>query len=628
MVKKKKQVKTFTGSEWTFKSIDEGWNIINNLAKKYNWEGYPVQFEVVSSEQMLDAYSSHGMPEMYAHWSFGKDFYYNQHDYEHGHSSLAYELIINTNPTICYIMEDNTQMMQLLVTAHAAVGHNHFFKHNYLFKEWTEPEYIISYLKYAKKFIANCEVNYGEQRVELLLDAAHALEMHSIDKYKRRTASSKELKDKEDKRDQNIFETYSKEIHGDFKSHKDTQTTTKSGILKEENLLLFIANNSPVLEDWEKEILKIKCNISQYFYPAMQTKMLNEGFASFVHHTLMTDLYDAGHIDDDYMFEFFHSHSSVLYQPNFNKDYMSQTLFYINPYSLGFNLFQEIKRICEKPTEEDLEFCPQFCNTNWVETVNYVVENYKDETAILEFLTPNLIRKLKLFNLETTAWSNEYTIAATHTNKDHDEIRKKLSRQFNLFSMVPDVECWATGNIKKELLTLNLEIRTFLNNSLDKEYLDAIVQYLQFLWGPQIEITHRSSNGNVLWSDSYDSKYTIKPRVTVTQPQATLSPNSVVITNAAQLHTYFLGWNVFVNPKLKLCIQIPGGIPYDLEHGTSKCRGAHIAHGKFGVPECETVHGDCFVSLLQTYNPNPMAIGTQQVGGVTLSNGRWIQVIP
>ena len=101
---------------------------------------YPNQVEVISTEQMLDAYSSIGMPLMYRHWSFGKHFARDETAYRKGHAGLAYEIVINSNPCISYNMEDNTMPMQALVMAHAAFGHNHFFKNNYLFRQWTEPD--------------------------------------------------------------------------------------------------------------------------------------------------------------------------------------------------------------------------------------------------------------------------------------------------------------------------------------------------------------------------------------------------------------------------------------------------------------------------------------------------------
>ena len=122
---------------------------------------YPNQLEIISSEQMLDAYSSVGMPLMYRHWSFGKHFLYQEHLYRKGRRGLAYELVINSNPCIVYLMEENTMALQALVTAHAAFGHNHFFKNNYLFRQWTDASAILSYLDFAKSYIARCEERHG-----------------------------------------------------------------------------------------------------------------------------------------------------------------------------------------------------------------------------------------------------------------------------------------------------------------------------------------------------------------------------------------------------------------------------------------------------------------------------------
>ena len=115
---------------------------------------YPVQIEVITSEQMLDAYASVGLPLMYRHWSFGKRFAYHETLYRKGLQGLAYEIVINSNPCICYIMEENSMTMQTLVMAHAAFGHNHFFKNNYLFRQWTDANGILDYLSFARDYVA------------------------------------------------------------------------------------------------------------------------------------------------------------------------------------------------------------------------------------------------------------------------------------------------------------------------------------------------------------------------------------------------------------------------------------------------------------------------------------------
>jgi stage V sporulation protein R len=87
---------------------------------------------------MMDAYASVGMPVNYRHWSYGKEFIATEKNYKRGHMGLAYEIVINSNPCISYLMEENTMAMQALVIAHAAYGHNSFFKGNYLFRMWTD----------------------------------------------------------------------------------------------------------------------------------------------------------------------------------------------------------------------------------------------------------------------------------------------------------------------------------------------------------------------------------------------------------------------------------------------------------------------------------------------------------
>jgi spore cortex formation protein SpoVR/YcgB (stage V sporulation) len=121
-----------------------------------------------------------GMPLMYRHWSFGKRFAHDEAFYKRGMRSLAYELVINSDPCINYIMEENSMTMQALVLAHAAFGHNHFFKNNYQFRLWTQPDHIIDYLEFAKRYVAECEERHGQDAVESVLDAAHALMNHGV----------------------------------------------------------------------------------------------------------------------------------------------------------------------------------------------------------------------------------------------------------------------------------------------------------------------------------------------------------------------------------------------------------------------------------------------------------------
>src|SRR4030095_3122614 len=134
---------------------------------------------------MIDLGSTGGMPVHSPHWSFGKHLLSQEHGYLKGMSGLAYEIVINTNPALVYLMETNTLPLQVLVMAHAAYGHNAFFKSNYLFRQFTQADGILYYLTFARNFILDWEQRYGWREVERILDCCHALAPYGIDRYKK-----------------------------------------------------------------------------------------------------------------------------------------------------------------------------------------------------------------------------------------------------------------------------------------------------------------------------------------------------------------------------------------------------------------------------------------------------------
>jgi spore cortex formation protein SpoVR/YcgB (stage V sporulation) len=171
-------------SDWSFELIERYHDVIRETAEQFGLDTYPNQLEIITAEQMMDAYSAVGMPIGYSHWSFGKHFVNVEKRYKRGEMGLAYEMVINSNPCISYLMEENSMAMQALVIAHAAYGHNSFFKNNYLFKMWTSADAIIDYLVFAKNYISECEEKHGVEAVETLLDACHSLMNYGVDRYK------------------------------------------------------------------------------------------------------------------------------------------------------------------------------------------------------------------------------------------------------------------------------------------------------------------------------------------------------------------------------------------------------------------------------------------------------------
>lgn len=429
-------------NDWTVEKLEEALAICEGIAKEWGISIYPNQLEIVSYQQMLSCYVTVGMPVMYHHWSFGKEYIAQEKDYAKGHSGLAYELVINSDPCIAYLMEENTMTMQSLVIAHACVGHNSFFKNNYLFKQWTNPKGIVDYLVFAKKYIAECEEKYGPEEVERVLDVCHALQNHGVNKYRHPEEMSSEsralLKEEQDRLIDSSYDHVQTTTAPKARHKQHFEDDESDGVMyyDEENLLYFIEKHATWLPEWEIEIIRIVRKIAQYFYPQSQTKVMNEGWASFIHYTMMGELYDRGHISEGMYLEFLASHTSVVSQRPFDNEYYRG----INPYALGFAMFSDIRRICEAPTEEDRECFPDLCDTNWLESCMFAMENFKDDSFIEQYLSPKVIRDLKLINVSDEAYCPTYEITEIHNKKYYETIRRKLADGYNRDMQVPDIQ--------------------------------------------------------------------------------------------------------------------------------------------------------------------------------------------
>ncbi|HSB95165.1 MAG TPA: SpoVR family protein [Spongiibacteraceae bacterium] len=428
-----------TGSEWTFDLIETYDREIGALAAEFGLETYPNQIEIISSEQMMDAYAASGMPVYYRHWSFGKHFLGIENNYSRGQMGLAYEIVINSNPCIAYLMEENTMTMQALVIAHACYGHNSFFKGNYLFRTWTDADSIIDYLLFARNYIAKCEEKHGVDAVERILDSCHALMNYGVDRYKRPHPISAETEQQR----QTEREEYLQQQVNDLwrtippgKAEKKNQERKPFLDEPQENLLYFFEKNSPLLEPWQREIIRIVRKIAQYFYPQRQTQVMNEGWATFWHYTLLNELYNRGKVNEGFILEFLQSHTSVVYQPPFDSPHYSG----INPYALGFGMMSDIRRICENPTEEDKRWFPDIAGTPWQEALQFAMRNFKDESFILQYLSPKLIRDLKLFCVVDDDNDSEIEITAIHNDEGYRMVREQLAGQYNLGNREPNIQ--------------------------------------------------------------------------------------------------------------------------------------------------------------------------------------------
>nr|MCU0936175.1 SpoVR family protein [Gammaproteobacteria bacterium] len=378
-----------------------------------------------------------------------------------------------------------------------AYGHNSFFKGNYLFRTWTDAEGILDYLVFARNFVAECEERYGEEAVELLLDSCHALMNQGVDRYKRpaRLTTARERERQQER------EAYLQSQVNDLWRTLPAREAA-AGARREkrfppepqENLLYFIEKNAPRLEPWQREIVRIVRKIAQYFYPQRQTQVMNEGWATFWHYTLLNALYEEGRLTDGFMLEFLTSHTSVVFQPPFHRRGYSG----INPYALGFSMFQDLRRICEQPSEEDRRWFPDLAGSDWRKALDFAMRNFKDESFVAQYLSPALIRQLRLFAVVDDDTQDKLEIGAIHDEAGYRAVRQTLAEQYNLGQREPNIQVYDVDLYGDRSLTL----RHYMHDRRPLgEATPEMLRHVARLWGYTVRIESVDEQGRVRQAD-------------------------------------------------------------------------------------------------------------------------------
>lgn len=485
------------GMEWSFPKIQEYYSAIEDIAlNDFRLNVYENQIEVITAEQMIDAYASVGLPVGYKHWSYGKEFIYNMQNYKRGRMGLAYEIVINSNPCISYLMEENNLPTQALVMAHAAFGHNAFFKNNYLFKQRTDASTIIEYMAYAQRFVQEQEEIHGIEVVEEFLDHIHAIRNQGYDHYVKPAEQSKRRREQivkqsleEDRKHVSEFwstvaPTIKKEVCEDdkFKFPKEPQ----------ENLLHFFEMYSPNLEDWQRELIKINRKLQEYFYPQGQTQVGNEGFATFTHYNIIHTLNKQGRVDTEFMAEFMKLHTNVITQ----RDYNQRGYGGINVYTLGFNMFQDIRRMCEQPTKEDEEWFPNIVGRDWIDVTQEAAFNFRDETFIKQYLSPKVIRDMKLMATVDDTQLPYKEVVGTAEENTYKVVRNMLAQQKNRFNILPQIEIVDVDVRGDRTLTLKHTIKN--GTFLDEESAVQTLKHIYHLWQFDVTLVSQTPEGDTI----------------------------------------------------------------------------------------------------------------------------------
>jgi spore cortex formation protein SpoVR/YcgB (stage V sporulation) len=405
---------------------------------------------------------------------------------------LAYEIVINSNPCIAYLMEENTMTMQALVMAHACYGHNSFFKNNYLFRTWTDASSIIDYLVFAKQYLSHCEEKYGISEVEDMLDSCHALMNYGVDRYKRPQKISMDEEQKRQKDREAYLQSQVNQLWKTIPNKGDLSAEHEYRFPSEpqENILYFIEKNAPLLKPWQREVVRIVRKISQYFYPQKQTQVMNEGWATFWHYTILQHLYQENLVTDKFILEVLHNHTNVVFQPEYHSKYYSG----INPYALGYAMFTDLRRICEHPTEEDKEWFPDIAGSDWLETLHFAMQNFKDESFISQYLSPKIIRDFHLFAITDDDKESTLEVAAIHNAEGYQQIRQTLSAQYNLSNIEPNIQVYSADITGDRSLTL----RFIPNKRIPlSDNFQQVLKHVHRLWGFNVQLEQLNEDGSV-----------------------------------------------------------------------------------------------------------------------------------
>jgi stage V sporulation protein R len=437
---------------------------IREKVDEFGLSCFPQEFEVSDHNQMLGYMAYSGMPSHYPHWSYGKAYEKLKTLYDHGVSGLPYEMVINSNPAIGYLMRDNTLLLQILTIAHV-YGHNDFFRNNFTFKS-TRPDLTVETFKAhalrTRRYIEDPSI--GLEKVERVLDAAHALQWNCQRNLAIRKLDRKEQIERAVEASRPRYDPFHR-IHArpEFKEAE----VHKVPLEPDEDVLLFIRDQNPFLAEWEKDLLTIVDEEAKYFLPMMETKIMNEGWASYWHKRILESL----DLEQGLHLEFIVRHNQVV------RPVVGQ----INPYHLGLKIWEDIYRRWTNPTPEEIKRDGPPDKPGGAKLFE-VREVERDASFIRRYLTEELMREMDLFEYEQRG--DEYVVSRVADEEGWRQVKETLIRNVGANSIpvikVEDADFGANRT---------LYLRHYHDGrDLQLEYAEKTMAYMQRLWRREVVV--------------------------------------------------------------------------------------------------------------------------------------------
>ena len=429
-------------SDWTVADLQKCDDKICRVGEDFGLDWFPIDYEIIDYQEMLGAMAYVGLPTHYRHWSYGKEYERTHTLYNMGQTGLPYEMIINSNPSIAYLMRENALYIHILTMAHC-VGHSDFFKQNRMFAD-TNPDNIIDTFKSSAKYVRKLieDPSIGIDRVEKILDAAHSVKYQVPRfpgiKYKTRAEQIEFEKNKMQK------------------NPKYKPDLNRVPLSPEYNVLRFVAEHSKHLEEWERNLILIVEENSKYFIPQALTKVMNEGWACTIHYKIINEL----NLPDSLHLPFVKLHNQVV------RPHLGQ----LNPYHLGFKLFEKI--IEEGGMEEAM----------------LVRECHNDISFLRFYLDEDFMREQNYFSYSFKKKHKAITIDDISDAEGWESVRDDLIRNVGL-NRVPIVY---VDEVEKDN-TLCL-VHEHDGRDLDLTYARRVFGYLKTLWGDEVKLISMVEN--------------------------------------------------------------------------------------------------------------------------------------
>lgn len=461
------------------RAIDE----ITEIAKGFGLDFFPMRYEICPSD-IIYTFGAYGMPTRFSHWSFGKAFHRMKLQYDLGLSKI-YELVINSNPCYAFLLDGNSLIQNKLIVAHV-LAHCDFFKNNMRFSN-TNREMVESMSASAER-IRQYEIIYGKEEVERFLDAVLAIQEHidpglyssklrwSNHYYSTEPKSASKIGPYDD-----LWKLDSEEIAKRKAAEEAAPKVAKFPPEPEKDLLLFIESYGHYLQDWQRDILTILRNEMLYFWPQLETKIMNEGWASYWHQRILREM----ELTEEETIEFAKLNAGVV-QP-------SRTS--INPYYLGLKMFEYIERKYDNPTVEEQQRLGRKKGEGR-KKIFEVRELDSDISFIRNYMTKELVDELDMYVFAKQG--NDWTI----TDKTWEHVRDQL----------------VTSRVNGGFPYLTVEDGDYLKNGelyikhhyegmeLDIKYVEKTVPYVYHLWGKTVHLESKIEDRFVLFS--HDGKKT------------------------------------------------------------------------------------------------------------------------